>query len=98
MKKKLFQLTGIMGLLFLGILGLDLVRTTSANTPYLTKVVPSIKAQDNPTIYEGCPGTEVALNHPQLFFRDEMGPLGVLIRKRVYVCVDGGWCCSMEWA
>lgn len=87
-------------LLFVWMLITELSRTAEDQS-YLVQVIPSINAQDEnieAKLYEACPGTEVALNHPVQYYRNEMGSLGVYIRKKVWVCEDDGWCCPMEWA
>ncbi|MEB2782490.1 hypothetical protein U3A58_19025 [Algoriphagus sp. C2-6-M1] len=56
-------------------------------------------AQSSSSIYEACPGTEIALHYQNFIgYSVGMDNMGIPIYRRIYRCEEGGWCCPMEYA
>ena len=56
-------------------------------------------AQSSSSMYDACPGTEVALHHLNFIgYTVDMDHMGVPIYIPNYRCDSGGWCCPMEYA
>ncbi|WBL43753.1 hypothetical protein PBT90_03500 [Algoriphagus halophytocola] len=97
MKKRLIQLSGISMIVLISLIFVDMRSDDLEPMSISSVIIQNANAYQDP-IYVACPGTEVALNHPQQYYHYEIGPLGIPRRVDTFICEDGGWCCPMEWA